>query len=90
MLFGCHIVDFNLERENIHFFFLVPFSISAFVTKLVLREDIFLENVNISPKSERENQTSSLYGGCHVGGGQEFWAKDVNNRGILMIRQKTD
>lgn len=53
---------------------------SPFVTKLVLREDIFLENVNISPKSERENQTSSLYGGCHVGGGQEFWAKDVNNR----------
>ncbi|XP_010108085.2 protein TPX2 [Morus notabilis] len=53
---------------------------SPFATKLVLGEDILLENVNISPKAERENQSSTLYGGGHVGGGQDFCSKDVNNR----------
>lgn len=41
--------------------------------------------MNISPKAERENQSSTLYGGGHVGGGQDFYSKDVNNRGIRMI-----
>ncbi|PON64089.1 TPX [Trema orientale] len=54
---------------------------SPFVAKLVLREEVFLENVNTSPKSERGNPSStSIYGGFHVGGGQELCANDVDNR----------
>ncbi|KAF4369556.1 hypothetical protein F8388_019425 [Cannabis sativa] len=68
---------------------------SPFVAKLVLREDVFLGNVNVSPKSERENPSSSLHGGYHVGEGHEICANDVYNgdyealkRGIFGNLQK--
>ncbi|KAM6556937.1 hypothetical protein CsatB_003956 [Cannabis sativa] len=68
---------------------------SPFVAKLVLREDVFLGNVNVSPKSDRENPSSSLHGGYHVGEGHEICANDVSNgdyealkRGIFGNLQK--
>ncbi|XP_062074152.1 protein TPX2-like isoform X2 [Humulus lupulus] len=68
---------------------------SPFVAKLVLGEDVFLGNVNVSPKSDRENPSSSLYGGYHVGGDKEICANDVYNgdyealqRGIFGNLQK--
>ena len=54
------------------------------MTKLFLREDILLENVNTSPKPKNiESTTSSLDGDCDAGGGQEFYAMDVINRGMI-------
>lgn len=59
--------------------------ISAFVAKLFLREDVLLENVNTSPKPKNiESTTSSVDGDCNLGVGQEFYAMDVTNRGILL------
>ena len=46
-----------------------------------------MENVNVSPKSSRENPSSSLYGGYNVGESQEFYGKDVNNGGIPIINE---
>lgn len=54
------------------------------MTKLFLREDILLENVNTSPKPKTiESTTSSLDGDCNVGVGQEFCAMDVINKGMI-------
>ena len=65
--------------------FFFPF-VLAFVAKLVLREEVLLENVDTSPKSERENPSSSFHGGSFdVDVGQEFCANDVYNRGMYMI-----
>ena len=44
-----------------------------------------MENVNVSPKSNREDPSCSLYGGYDVGGSQEFYEKDVDNGGISTI-----
>ena len=57
------------------------------MAKLVLREEVLLENVDTSPKSERENPSSSSFhgGGFDVDVGQEFCADDVYNRGMYMI-----
>lgn len=57
------------------------FSVSAFVTKLVKREDILLENVNTSPKPKNVESTME----SDVGVGRDFCALDVNNKGIVYV-----
>ncbi|KAM3687139.1 hypothetical protein ACJW31_10G054700 [Castanea mollissima] len=49
---------------------------SPFVTKLVKREDILLENVNTSPKPKNVESTME----SDVGVGRDFCALDVNNK----------
>uniref|UniRef100_A0A5B7BNU3 TPX2 central domain-containing protein n=1 Tax=Davidia involucrata TaxID=16924 RepID=A0A5B7BNU3_DAVIN len=54
---------------------------SPFVMKLVPREDILLENVNISPKSKDVENTAALIGSdSNVELGQDFSVMDGNNR----------
>lgn len=56
------------------------------MTKLFLREDILLENVNTSPKPKNvESTTSSMDGDCSVGVAQEFCAMDVTNTGMITV-----
>ncbi|KAK4558021.1 hypothetical protein RGQ29_007681 [Quercus rubra] len=49
---------------------------SPFVTKLVKREDILLDNVNTSPKPKNVESTME----SDVGVGRDFCALDVNNK----------
>ncbi len=54
------------------------FFVPAFVTKLVTREDIMLENVNTSPKPKDVESNLDSDGGT----GRDFCTLDVNNKGI--------
>ncbi|KAK9277442.1 hypothetical protein L1049_006985 [Liquidambar formosana] len=53
---------------------------SPFVAKLVLRDDILMENVNTSPKSKDAEDTTLLYSNSHIGLGPEFSVLDMTNR----------
>lgn len=58
--------------------------VSAVVTKLLLGGDILLGNVNTSPKSSKDLESTNGVG-CNTGTGQESCAMDVNGRGGNVI-----
>ncbi|KAF8379340.1 hypothetical protein HHK36_028774 [Tetracentron sinense] len=55
---------------------------SPFIVKLNLKEDILLDNVNTSPKSNDMESTNSITNDSNIGMGEEFSALDENNRGL--------
>lgn len=59
------------------------------MAKLVLREEPLIESVGASPKSEDMNDddsTNPIESDYTVGMGREFYAKDVNNRGMIELK----
>lgn len=59
-------------------FFYFQLWIPAFVTKLHLREDMLLENVNISPKSKGVENMSTQDTDSDIGLGPEFSTIEVS------------